>query len=575
MANVTQDLYPNAEEKNYVKVVFQRGRDVADAELNELQDIIRGHLAQQMRASKEEGIYGSGELLSVADGTSNDLTIRAGSFYIEGMRYQLAADELLSVLTADPISTPGADQMDAIALDFVEVEVSGVDDPAIVYSGLGETARRRQLSVTWRYLTDVSTYVDPYAPLPDAVFSGNTRQIILAYVKRYNGQAAINPGDVVDVRPRPISQQLAVDFDVAMLGTLSVASRVPTGVYTGLGQYSQPLFIRATRKWLAPGKHSNAASIAATSTGDHWRKIFTSADTNNVFTLIAKNTDESLIVAVGTDFDAGGDQGILAYSTDYGVTWTEVTAGAVLEGIRPASILYDAVHDVWLIGGFGNLTAKIITSTDPTDGASWVSRTTLGTSVVSLVATNTNIIAGTSAGGVLLATDPEGTWTAGPTIHSTKPVYQMAYDPAAEVVRAVTTDLVADTTTIWESTDEGTTWYEVLVLTPDQVFVYDEASADSGVDGFATIAGGDAVTSFFYIPESRLWVLTGGSNSPSFGSFGPTMVVIAGTSYVYVPVPGNRAQNSLTLGFDPAQGAVGSTLTAQVRANPRRVPFRL
>lgn len=567
MANVTQDLYPNAEEKNYVKVVFQRGRDVADAELNELQDIIRGHLAQQMRASKEEGIYGSGELLSVADGSSNDLTIRAGAFYIEGMRYTLAADELLSVLTADAISTPGADQTDAIALDFVEVEITGVDDSAIVYSGLGETARRRQLSVTWRYLTDVSTFVDPYASLPDAVFSGNTRQVVLAYVRRYSGQAAINPGDVVDVRPRPTSQQLAVDFDVAMLSSVRISTRFPSS--PDFGTFHRPLFIRKTQKWLAPGQAttSNLSAIAHSSTGERWSRAWTGSVTTALRT-IAKNEDESLILA------AGG--GVLAYSTDYGVTWAEVATSGVLAGLSVIRcILFDPISGEWIIGGTAGGAQTIITSPTPTTGGSWTTRFTgtVGYTITNIVSVAGGFVAATTYARVVTAATPTGTWTQSAALYGGTAAQTMylAYDPAAGILRLASTFAPLDLTEVWESSDDGFTWYKVLTLAADQV-----TGAASGGLGFVSYAN-EYEGAFFYIPESRLWVISGETVGSGGGGAGPAVVVISGTSYAYTPVDNAAVGGSIALGFDPQSGVAGGSGAGSrmYYADVRRIPTRL
>ena len=105
MADITKDTYSEA--KRYGKVVFQRDKDITDFELNELQDDIRVPRSREGLEARMDGVSAPVALRAIGSALSNDITITAGTLFLNVQTYRLLSDTLLTVLGVTLI-TPGA-----------------------------------------------------------------------------------------------------------------------------------------------------------------------------------------------------------------------------------------------------------------------------------------------------------------------------------------------------------------------------------------------------------------------------------------------------------------------------------
>ena len=145
MADLTKDSF--SETNLFTKVLFQRGKDVVDFELNELQDNERVSRYRTNYAGLQAGSAingntplnpGSGDdgFLAVGTSLANSLTLKAGWLLCDGIPIPLWVDTVLS-----GFSTPGSNRTDTVYVAVSEVEVT---NPAQIPK-LGETTRRRQI----------------------------------------------------------------------------------------------------------------------------------------------------------------------------------------------------------------------------------------------------------------------------------------------------------------------------------------------------------------------------------------------------------------------------------------------
>lgn len=195
MADVVKDSYSEALQQT--KVLFQRGRDVIDFELNELQDILRVVAFRQFLngIQKQNGSYllnpGSNDdgYLVVGTSANNSVTLKAGVLFCDGFPIILGSDATFSGFT-----TAGAPRTDTVYLSVFESEVA---DPAQV-SQLGETTKRRKLTIT------VNVSITGLAGVPSnsslEIFQGGVHYFAIANVTRRNGDPQILSTDVVDLR---------------------------------------------------------------------------------------------------------------------------------------------------------------------------------------------------------------------------------------------------------------------------------------------------------------------------------------------------------------------------------------
>lgn len=196
MADITQNSY--AEASKFFKVLFQRGRDIRDSELNEFQDIIRVFLARSMMHGVQKttlntmnpGSNDNGYLV-VGTGAANSVTLKAGWLHCDGIPIQLAADTAFSGFTTNG---GGAPRTDTVYLAVTETEVA---DPSAV-AQLGETTKRRQIQVT----VSVSETGPAGVPANTAaeIWEGGIHYFQIANIVRAVGVAAIAAPDVTDTR---------------------------------------------------------------------------------------------------------------------------------------------------------------------------------------------------------------------------------------------------------------------------------------------------------------------------------------------------------------------------------------
>jgi hypothetical protein len=162
-ADISRDTFDV--EKNYDKLLFQQGRPLLDAELNELQDIDRAKFVDVVQSAIGNGPSGEGlrvvENVDLADAnaTINKVRIHRGVFYHEGTIIRLHDDFVLSGLT-----TPVANRDDIIYALTCFLEVDSTDDPNIKDLSIGvETARRIQISVQFFIAEGSSSIPNPPA----------------------------------------------------------------------------------------------------------------------------------------------------------------------------------------------------------------------------------------------------------------------------------------------------------------------------------------------------------------------------------------------------------------------------
>lgn len=191
MGNVTKDSYQ--ESNLHTKVVFQRGKDVVDFELNEFQDILR---VQQYRALvAESGGLNPGSnddgYLVVGTGAVNAVTLRAGTLFCDGIPIVLTEDIVYNELATNGGGSPVSNTI------YLQVSEQEIPDPAMVPQ-LGETSKRRKLFVEVAHVVGTTLPVDE----PPVIWQGGTRYFPLARITRNPGIAAIAPADVSDLRKR-------------------------------------------------------------------------------------------------------------------------------------------------------------------------------------------------------------------------------------------------------------------------------------------------------------------------------------------------------------------------------------
>jgi hypothetical protein len=191
VADTTKDSFN--ESLLHTKVVFQRGKDVLDFELNEFQDILRIQQYRSLVAQSGNLNPGSNDdgYLVVGTGEANSVTVKAGSLFCDGIPIILTED-----LTYDAFTTYGGGGFiyDTVYLMVSEQETA---DPASIVQ-LGETTRRRKLFLELGHVTGVDLPPDSL----QAVWEGGTRYFALARIKRVGAIADIDEDDVVDLRKR-------------------------------------------------------------------------------------------------------------------------------------------------------------------------------------------------------------------------------------------------------------------------------------------------------------------------------------------------------------------------------------
>lgn len=203
MAEITKNSFVEA--NKHTKVIVQRGKDVCDFEMNELQDIQRVLVYRALQkgfsglASQEAGSNDDGYLI-VGTGATNQTTVKAGWVFAEGIPINLASDATLTGFTDADVIDP---RIDVVYLAVSEVEVV---DPAQVPQ-LGETTKRLRLTPVLA-IEEGTPDASPVAPaIPTnsiaEIWKGGTHYVKLAEVYRPAGSGGtIDASDVTDFRKR-------------------------------------------------------------------------------------------------------------------------------------------------------------------------------------------------------------------------------------------------------------------------------------------------------------------------------------------------------------------------------------
>lgn len=224
MADITKDSFNEA--NDFTKVVFQRGRDLMDFELNEFQDILRVFSARlgqvgvglwqaaasiSLPYSSDNGL----EVVVSPTSTPNEVQINAGTFIVDGV----VQDYLLPTTLVLP-APAGTVQYDIVYIAVAESEVA---DPNAVPQ-IGPTTVRRQLTTTVMTYRTASLPFDPSFPVNPAtwLWQGQTRYYPIAVVTRPALTTVVTAADILDLRRQTPSRTLAeaarvVDFKLEAL----------------------------------------------------------------------------------------------------------------------------------------------------------------------------------------------------------------------------------------------------------------------------------------------------------------------------------------------------------------------
>lgn len=221
MADITQNSF--LQSNNFDKVIYQRGRDVRDSELNEMQDILRVFLLTTMYAGTQEATTplnpGSNDTgyQVVGTGASNAVTINSGTLICDGIPLVLTAPFTFSGFT-----TPGTPRTDVVYLAVTEVEVA---DPS-ASPQLGATTTRRQLVATLAVSTTGPSTGPGTGGVPsntsNAIWQGGTHYYVLANIQR-PASAVITAAEVTDERfllPPSLIEQFTTQFNRSVTGVV-------------------------------------------------------------------------------------------------------------------------------------------------------------------------------------------------------------------------------------------------------------------------------------------------------------------------------------------------------------------
>ncbi len=189
MADITKDIFDLTKQRQ--KVLYQRGRDVADFELNEAQDIQRVQRRKTFESLFGSGFVGIGfQIIPVV--SSNEINIGAGVGLIQGEYV-----ENFSTIVISGLTTPsGSDRTDIVYLEVREVERDSIQDPDILAGGIGETARR--IRIEFEVKVDEGSIILP--PTTGELHDGGIHRELLGFINRLDGVATIDLAQLSDSR---------------------------------------------------------------------------------------------------------------------------------------------------------------------------------------------------------------------------------------------------------------------------------------------------------------------------------------------------------------------------------------
>lgn len=222
MGKITRDTHDD--EKNYHKVLAQRGQPLTDAELNELQDnavvhrVETAHSASEGYRASQEGLeehaipaIAKGDSFTATGGTA-DITLASGPIFVEGFRVVFPSD--VSMAAQSGISfeaTPAADTYGFVYMELVQQEITSADDPNIATAQLGETSRRERINVVFKHVESGTDFATAFGLIPagspaagDRLWNGNIARVLVCRYFRASGVAAIADGNIWSYRqPSP------------------------------------------------------------------------------------------------------------------------------------------------------------------------------------------------------------------------------------------------------------------------------------------------------------------------------------------------------------------------------------
>lgn len=188
MADITINSF--VESKQYGRVLYQKGRDLVEAELNEMQDIER-----VLRRRSMQNIFGHGFISTgfriTASANPNEILIAQGNSLIQGEHINNPSQFPIQALT-----TPVADRADIVYLKVREIEITSGDDPQIEFSDIGETARR--LKLEWEVIVEEGTTTLPTTT--GDLHDGGIHYELIGYLFRLAGNASVTTPMIVDAR---------------------------------------------------------------------------------------------------------------------------------------------------------------------------------------------------------------------------------------------------------------------------------------------------------------------------------------------------------------------------------------
>lgn len=189
MADIIIDNYD--ETKDYVRLIFQKGRDVPSDEFNEQLDIERVLRRRTQRGLWGDGFYTTGFNI-VASLNPNEIVINVGAAMIQGEFI-----ENRSSIPIQGLTTPsGGNRTDIVYARFREIEITSIDDPDIEFSDIGETARRIKLE--WDVFVDENSTVLPTTT--GDLHSGGIHYELIGYLNRPDSVALISNAQIQDAR---------------------------------------------------------------------------------------------------------------------------------------------------------------------------------------------------------------------------------------------------------------------------------------------------------------------------------------------------------------------------------------
>jgi hypothetical protein len=182
-ANVSRDYYNLS--ANRMSLIFQQGKSVLDAELNQIQQILRDQTKLLTLHAIGNGFLGDA-FLTMSTTTPNQIKINKGFFFWNGTCVYLPSDIYISTL-----STPLSNRTDTVWVEFLDLDNDSTEDTALFDAVLGkETVHslKRQINV---YVSEGTV------PTP---LAGNTNWFIISKLNRLAGDSQIHDATILDKR---------------------------------------------------------------------------------------------------------------------------------------------------------------------------------------------------------------------------------------------------------------------------------------------------------------------------------------------------------------------------------------